>query len=375
MLNRAALVSKILAGLVIVMGLLVVLAAPAQAQSSPRWNASYWNNTSLSGTPALQRVELSAPNFNWGNGSPAPGIINNDFFSARWQTGTHFDPGRYRITVSSDDGVRVWVGANLLIDEWHDSDNKSYSADFDITTAGSQTIIIDYFENTGDASISFSWQRLGGVASTGSTKAEYFNNMNLEGQPALVRYENEINYNWGLGSPAPGVINSDHFSARFTRSMNLAAGAYQFTVKADDGVRFWINGQLLVDQWFDSPALPFVVELDLPAGVAHFVAIYYENVGEAQISITGTQLGGTGGGGGSGGDAGSAISATVDTSYLNMRSGPGVDFDVVEVLRRGTFLLLTGNQQDFWVEVETPTGSVGWVSSRYLNFNLQFTVE
>ncbi len=366
---------KVLAGLVIVCGLLIVLTVPTQAQSSPRWNASYWNNTSLSGPPALQRVELSAPNYNWGKGSPAPGIIQDDYFSARWQTGAHFDPGRYRITVSSDDGVRVWVGTNLLIDEWHNAANQSYTADFDIQTAGSQTVIIDYFENTGDALISFSWQRLGNVAQTGPTKAEYFNNMNLEGEPALIRYENEINFNWGQGSPAPGVINNDHFSARFTRSMDLAAGTYQFTVKADDGVRFWINGQLLVDQWYDSPALPFVVELDLPAGVTHFVATYYENVGEAQISITGTQLDGTVGGGSGGADNGSGITATVDPSYLNMRSGPGVDFDVIEVLRRGTFLVLTGNQQDYWVEVETPTGSVGWVSSRYLDFNLQFTVE
>lgn len=370
MLTKIKLFSRILIGLLLIASFFLVRGA--SAQSGPRWNATYWNNTSLSGSPALQRVELSAPNFNWGQGSPAPGIIQNDLFSARWQTGAHFDPGRYRVNVRSDDGVRVWVGGNLLIDEWHDAANQTYTADFDITSAGSQAIIIDYYENLGDASISFSWERIGAVASTGSTKAEYFNNMTLEGTPALVRYENEINYNWGLGSPAPGVINNDHFSARFTRSMNLTAGTYQFTVKADDGIRFWINGQLLVDQWFDSPALPFVVELYLPGGVAHFVASYYENVGEAQVSITGTRLGGDSGGGGNSGDA---ITATVDTSYLNMRSGPGVSFDVLEVLRRGTSLELTGNQQDYWVEVRTPTGSVGWVSSQYLDFDLQFTVE
>ncbi len=369
MFIKSRAISKVLFGMAAVAILLLVFVAPTHA--APRWNASYWNNTTLSGSPAMQRVELSSPNFNWGQGSPAPGIIQNDHFSARWETAAHFDPGRYRFTVKSDDGVRLWVGSQLVIDEWHDASNQTYTADFDVTTTGSMTIIIDYYENRGDASISTSWERISGVAQTGSTKAEYFNNMYLEGQPALVRYENEINHNWGLGSPAPGVINSDHFSARYTRSLNLPAGYYRFTAKADDGIRLWINGQLVIDQWYDSPATPLAVELNLPAGVAHFVASYYENVGQAQISITGTQLDGSSSGGG-GGESGSGITATVDTSYLNLRSGPGTQYEVLDVLRRGTVVELTGNQVDYWVEVITPDGTVGWVSNNYLDYNLSF---
>jgi len=366
--------SRTLFGIVAVAILLLVFTTPTHA--ALRWNASYWNNMTLSGPPALQRVELSNPNFNWGQGSPAPDIIQNDHFSARWQTGTHFDPGRYRFTIRSDDGVRLWVGSQLVIDEWHDAVNQTYTADLDVPTSGSMTIIIDYYENKGDASISTSWERLGGVAQTGPTKAEYFNNMYLEGQPALIRYENEINYNWGLGSPAPGIINSDHFSARYTRSMNLPAGTYRFTAKADDGIRLWINGQLVIDQWVDSPATPLSVELNLPDGVAHFVASYYENVGHAEVSITGTQLGSSESGGGSGGSgSGSGITATVDTSYLNMRSGPGTQYEVIEVLPRNTVVELTGNQDDYWVEVIAPSGSVGWVSSSYLDYNLTFVTS
>lgn len=348
--------------------LLLIFAAPSHA--AQQWDASYWNNMTLSGPPALQRVELGSPNFNWGVGSPAPGVIQDDHFSARWQTGAYFDPGRYRFTVKSDDGVRLWVGSQLVIDEWHDAAGKTYTADIDITAASSMSIVIDYYESRGEASIATSWERVGGTAQTGATKAEYFNNMTLTGQPALVRYENEINYNWGLGSPAPGIINNDHFSARYTRSMNLPGGYYRFTAKADDGVRLWIDGQLMIDQWYDSPATPLSVELDLAAGVHHFVASYYENVGEAQVSITGTQLNTSSGG--SGGGSGSGGTAKVDTSYLNLRTGPGTEFDVIEVLRRGTVVELTGAQDGYWVEVIAPDESVGWVSNNYLDYNVSF---
>ncbi|MDX1415640.1 MAG: PA14 domain-containing protein [Candidatus Promineifilaceae bacterium] len=359
-----------LLGLVMVAIFMVVLAGPAHAAT--RWNASYWNNMTLSGPPALQRVELSSPNFNWGQGSPLPGVIQDNQFSARWQTSAYFDPGRYRFTAKSDDGVRVWVGTDLIIDEWHDASGQTYTADFDVTIAASMTIVIDYFENKGDASIATSWERIGGAAQTGPTKAEYFNNMTLQGQPALVRDENEVIHNWGQGSPAPGIINNDHFSARYTRTLNLAAGTYRFTARADDGIRLWINGQLVIDQWYDSPATPLSVELDLPAGVHHFVAAYYENVGLAEVAITGTQLNSGSGGSGSGGGTGSGITATVDTSYLNLRSGPGTNFSVIEVLSRNTLVELTGDQESYWVEVVTPDGTVGWVSNRYLDYNLTF---
>ena len=50
--------------------------------SDPGWQATYWNNTDLSGPPALQRAEGNL-DYDWGTGSPAPGV-NADQFSARW---------------------------------------------------------------------------------------------------------------------------------------------------------------------------------------------------------------------------------------------------------------------------------------------------
>src|SRR4051812_36942067 len=73
-------------------------------------------------------------------------------------------------------------------------------------------------------------------APTAYWRAEYFNNANLSGTPALVRVEPAIDNEWGDNSPAPGVINPDQFSARWTRTFALTPGRYQFTAMADDGM-------------------------------------------------------------------------------------------------------------------------------------------
>ncbi len=80
----------------------LVFNGPAFAQDT--WTASYWNNPTLSGAPTYQRSEVASINYNWGSGSPVPGIINSDFFSAQWRGDRHFDPGRYRFNFRSDDG-------------------------------------------------------------------------------------------------------------------------------------------------------------------------------------------------------------------------------------------------------------------------------
>ena len=353
----------------------LMFSGPAFAQDN--WTASYWNNRDLQGSPVYQRSEVASINYNWGNGSPVPGIINSDNFSAQWRGDRYFDPGRYRFNVTSDDGARLWVDGKLIINEWHDSTGITYSAEMDILQGGMKPIILEYYENTGLASINFNWQRIGGdISTTGPIKAEYFSNTDLLGQPSLVRYESTpLAHDWGGGSPAPGIIPSDNFSARYTYSIDLNPGRYRISTQAQSGMRLWINGQLVLDKWSPPGFNSGSIEIDLPGGVTHLIATYYNATGPASILINASQVGGSGGGtgggsgGGTGGGTGAGLTATVDTSYLNMREGPGTEFAVVTVLRRGTSVVLTGQVSDYWVQVREPTGYVGWVSSSYLDFN------
>ncbi|MEJ8856026.1 discoidin domain-containing protein [Variovorax robiniae] len=119
---------------------------------------NYFNNITLSGPPALVRVE--PVNFEWGLGSPgAP--IGVDFFSVRW-TGTIEAPttGSYQFRTLLDDGVRLWIGDKLLIDHW------TYHPDYDTTAplelaAGLHRIRIEYFEWTHGANMRLEWKPSG----------------------------------------------------------------------------------------------------------------------------------------------------------------------------------------------------------------------
>ncbi|MGJ8661043.1 MAG: glycoside hydrolase family 3 C-terminal domain-containing protein [Bacteroidota bacterium] len=81
-------------------------------------------------------------------------------------------------------------------------------------------------------------------------KGDYFNNITLKGKPALTRIDEKIDFQWTLFSPDQSKINSDFYSARWEG--NLVApqsGKIDIGIKGDDGYRFYINGELIIDNW------------------------------------------------------------------------------------------------------------------------------
>ena len=81
-------------------------------------------------------------------------------------------------------------------------------------------------------------------------QAQYFNNMDFT-SPVLTRADATVNANWGNSAPASSM-QADTFSARWTGQVEApATGTYTFYTRADDGVKLWVNGQLLVNRWTD----------------------------------------------------------------------------------------------------------------------------
>ena len=395
---------------------LALFVAPSYAAG--QWQASYWNNIDLSGQPVFQRIEQSTPDVGWGNNSPVPGIVNADEFSARWVSSQHFDPGNWRFSVRADDGVRLWFDGKLIVDQWHASTGETYNVDVDIAESGSKELRLEFFDKGANAGVHLNWERLGGTVGIGGWQAEYFNNPDLYGTPAYVTSEgNVLSHDWGNGSPVPGVIDPDTFSARYTRSINMAAGPYRIKASADDGIRVWVNGQRLINEWTDSGITNYYVDVDLPGGVVNFVVTYYDNTGNALVNMnitrqdgdfggsggsgggfggaggsggssgSGGSGGGFGGAGGSGGSSGSGGSGggfggaggsggqtpttgTVNTTAVYMRSGPGTSYEPIGSLTQGTVVELSGLTQDYWVNVRAPNGVYGWVAAQYLDYNM-----
>jgi uncharacterized protein YraI len=329
---------------------------------SQNWFNEYFANTSLSGAPALSGT-TSAVNFNWGFGSPAPGFPA-DFFSVRWVRNLPLDAGRYRFTVTADDGVRLWVNNQLIIDQWRVQAATTHTAEIDLP-GGNVPIRVEYFENTERAQIVLNWARLTPTpppAPATGFRGEYFNNMTLSGAPVLTRDEASINYNWGLGSPA-AQVPIDRFSARWTANLTLAPGRYRFSATSDDGVRVWVNNQLIIDAWFDRPARTFTGEYDVGAAAVPVRIEYYENTNLAEMRFSYSQVSGQPGTGGP-----FPGTATVTSYRLNVRRGPGVNFAIITKLSTGNVVNLTGfrNGDATWVQVALPNGQTGWVSALYI---------
>jgi hypothetical protein len=269
--------------ILITLALALLVANPVLAQdehTDPRWQASYWNNTSLSGTPALQWQETSLDH-DWGSGSPDPSV-SSDGFSARWTKYIDVADGTYRFTATSDDGIRVWVDSALIIDQWNDHAMSTFTADKHMTS-GHHWVQVEFYENMGFAAAKLSWAP---TTSISDWRGEYFNNTSLSSSPALVRNDTQIDFDWGTGSPAPGTIGSDGFSVRWIRSINLAAGNYRFTATVDDGIRLWVNNHLLIESWRDQPPTTYSGDIYLPGGAVPIKMEYYENGGGAVARLS-----------------------------------------------------------------------------------------
>ena len=96
-------------------------------------------------------------------------------------------------------------------------------------------------------------------------RGEYFDNMNLSGKPVLTRIDSMVNFNFGTGSPAPG-LPKDHFSIRWKGKIIPTKTIHHIGISTDDGGRLYLNGKLLINDWRDHSEIPHNVNVDLIPG-------------------------------------------------------------------------------------------------------------
>jgi len=108
-------------------------------------------------------------------------------------------------------------------------------------------------------------------------KGEYFDNMNLSGKPVLTRIDSMVNFNFGTGSPAPG-LPEDHFSIRWKGKIIPTKTVHHIGISTDDGGRLYLNGKLLINDWRDHSEIPHSVEVELKPGKEYDVEFdQYDN--------------------------------------------------------------------------------------------------
>lgn len=261
---------------------------PAPAPPDAPWRAQYWNNKTLSGSPARERDEGGVYLFrDWDSGAPLDGV-SSDGWSARFTKTLYFPGGAYRFHCQHDDGCRIYIDGQLRLDAWWDSsfDGHDWSG---YLSPGNHEIKVEFYENTGAARLEAWWQGPGFLPPEQTCVldawcGEYWGNRGLSGTPAMRRNEGPVlSLNWHNGGPE-ATFPSDNFSSRFRRNADFACGVYRFFINADDGVRFWVDDALRLDRWRDQTAA-FTVDVELSAGIHALRVEHYERSGGASIGV------------------------------------------------------------------------------------------
>ena len=116
---------------------------------------------------------------------------------------------------------------------------------------------------------------LNGKGTPTGFKGEYFNNKELQGQPAAVRTDTQVNFDWGRYRPAPQV-GENNFSVRWTGKLTPPeSGTYRLGATADDGVRIYLDDQRLIDAWATNPTKSVTKEVNLEAGRPYDLRMEY----------------------------------------------------------------------------------------------------
>lgn len=120
---------------------------------------------------------------------------------------------------------------------------------------------------------------------------EYFDAKDLT-QRKISRTDSTINFDWGSGSPHPS-IGAGTFSARWTGWLQApVSGNYSFHTLSDDGVRLWVNGELVINNWSNHSATEDSGSISLTAGEKYDLRLeFYENSGAAVIKLSWTPPG------------------------------------------------------------------------------------
>lgn len=116
---------------------------------------------------------------------------------------------------------------------------------------------------------------------------EYFNNMTLSGVPALTRTDATVDFNWGNGSPDP-AIGTNNFSVRWSgKILPCYSEIYTFSTNSDDGIRLWVNGVQLINNWTDHGPTVNTGNIALTAGQKYDIVLeFYENGGGAVAELS-----------------------------------------------------------------------------------------
>jgi alpha-glucosidase (family GH31 glycosyl hydrolase) len=123
----------------------------------PGLKGEYFDNQTLSGAPAVTRVDETVA-FDWGPRWPMVDLPQNNF-SVRWtgKLGPVPVSGVYTLATTSDDGSRLWVNGEQVVDAWRDQSETTQYGEIELEAGRTYDVRLEYYENSGDAVCRLGW--------------------------------------------------------------------------------------------------------------------------------------------------------------------------------------------------------------------------
>lgn len=126
---------------------------------------------------------------------------------------------------------------------------------------------------------------IGTLCSSNQWYGEYYDNRDLQGNPVLRRCDKRIDFYWGKGSP--DGVPTDNFSAKWERSVEFpTTGWYHFRAFTDDGLRLYIDGEMIIDDWTARTFMEKSAIKKLSAGTHQITMEYVEWSNDAMAHLT-----------------------------------------------------------------------------------------
>jgi beta-glucosidase len=134
----------------------VVPASQLKSHGTEGLQAEYFNTITLSGEPVIIRIDKTI-DFRWTLYGPATGM-EAGFYSVRW-TGKIISPvtGNYKVGLEGNDGFRLYINNQLIIDNWRKQTYRALLADYVFEKGKPYDIKIEFYETAGNATIKLIW--------------------------------------------------------------------------------------------------------------------------------------------------------------------------------------------------------------------------
>ncbi|MEY2465861.1 MAG: hypothetical protein QOD03_382, partial [Verrucomicrobiota bacterium] len=120
-------------------------------------------------------------------------------------------------------------------------------------------------------------------ASSNYISTANFNPANLK----MTRVDTNVDFTWG-NTTNPILNTSGYYTVRWTGQVQPQySETYYFVANTDDGVKLWVNNQLVIDNWVNKSPSDVTGSISLQGGVRYNIKMeYYQNTGGAVAHLS-----------------------------------------------------------------------------------------